>query len=271
LIPTPGKKSGEESKANLQIINKEGLLLIDSREVAEMVEKNHAHLLRDIKGYIEILTQSNFGFSDFFIENNYRDSTRRTLPCYLLTRKGCDIVANKMTGKKGVLFTAAYVTKFEEMERIIREQRDPVMDMVTKDPVIMIRYDQLQMKEQLNSVEERMMAIETRLGKQPELLGVTNLTTPQTQPVPTTDEHRWYTCKEIAMLAKPIKTTYHMVGKLATKNNLRTEQYFKIAEFNIRGQMIIRKVVFNEAAKDMLLTIIKEAKKNKRKARKRRR
>src|SRR5690606_23636378 len=32
-------------------------------------------------------------------------------------RKGCDMVANKMTGEKGVLFTAAYVTKFEEMER----------------------------------------------------------------------------------------------------------------------------------------------------------
>ena len=27
------------------------------------------------------------------------------------------MVANKMTGEKGVLFTAAYVTKFEEMEK----------------------------------------------------------------------------------------------------------------------------------------------------------
>ena len=31
----------------------------------------------------------------------------------------CDMVANKMTGEKGVLFTAAYVTKFEEMEKEI--------------------------------------------------------------------------------------------------------------------------------------------------------
>lgn len=89
----------------------------DSRLVAEMTGKEHKHLLRDIKNYADILTQSNFGLSEFFIESTYQDSTGRTLPCYLLTRKGCDMVANKMTGEKGVIFTAAYVTQFEEMER----------------------------------------------------------------------------------------------------------------------------------------------------------
>lgn len=33
------------------------------------------------------------------------------------------MVANKMTGEKGVLFTAAYVTKFEEMEKEIRKPK----------------------------------------------------------------------------------------------------------------------------------------------------
>ncbi len=37
---------------------------LDSREVAEMVDKTHAHLCRDIAGYIKVLTESNFGFSD---------------------------------------------------------------------------------------------------------------------------------------------------------------------------------------------------------------
>lgn len=66
--------------------------------------------MRDISGYAQILcnsTESNFGLSDFFIPNTYQDSTGRMLPCYLLTKKGCDMVANKMTGEKGVLFTAA--------------------------------------------------------------------------------------------------------------------------------------------------------------------
>jgi Rha family phage regulatory protein len=105
---------------DLKIIEKNGQLLVDSREVAQMVGKEHKHLLRDIKNYIEILTKSNFGLSEFFIESTYKDDTGRTLPCYFLTKKGCDMVANKMTGEKGVLFTATYVTKFEEMEQSLK-------------------------------------------------------------------------------------------------------------------------------------------------------
>jgi Rha family phage regulatory protein len=103
---------------DLTIIKHNNILMVDSREVAEMVDKEHAHLLRDIQGYMDVLRESNFGFSDFFIESSYRvEGNNKTYPCYLLTRKGCDMVANKMTGEKGVLFTAAYVTKFEEMEK----------------------------------------------------------------------------------------------------------------------------------------------------------
>lgn len=106
---------------SLTIINRGGRLLVDSREVAEMIDTRHDHLLAKIDGFIKVLsTDPNFRVSDFFIESSYQDSTGRTLKCYLLTRKGCDMVANKTTGEKGVLFTAAYVTKFEEMEQAIR-------------------------------------------------------------------------------------------------------------------------------------------------------
>lgn len=129
----------------LSIIHQNGVDVIDSRSVAEAIGKEHRHLIRDIRNYVEILEKStepkiglsenpsesnetNFGlvekndagkFSpvDFFIPSTYTDSTGRTLPCYLLTKKGCDMVANKLTGEKGVLFTAAYVTAFEKMHR----------------------------------------------------------------------------------------------------------------------------------------------------------
>ena len=44
-------------RKEMQTITMEGkeIPVIDSREVAEMVEKTHAHLMRDIKGYIEVL------------------------------------------------------------------------------------------------------------------------------------------------------------------------------------------------------------------------
>ena len=106
----------------LSIIHKNGVDVIDSREVAEAIGKEHRHLIRDIRNYAEVIensTEPNFGLSDFFIPSTYTDSTGRTLPCYLLTKKGCDMVANKMTGEKGVLFTAAYVTAFEKMREAV--------------------------------------------------------------------------------------------------------------------------------------------------------
>jgi len=109
----------------LTLIKRNGGAYIDSREVAEAIEKQHKNLLRDIAGYIghlEKSTKLNFEPSGFFLASTYFDSTGRELPCYLLSKMGCELVANKLTGEKGVLFTAAYVTKFNEMERAERAE-----------------------------------------------------------------------------------------------------------------------------------------------------
>ena len=90
---------------------------LDSRSVAEMVQKNHTDLLRNIRTYAVYFTESKIALSDFFQESSYADSTGRTLPCYLITRKGCEFIANKLTGQKGTLFTAAYINRFHEMEQ----------------------------------------------------------------------------------------------------------------------------------------------------------
>lgn len=105
---------------NLTVSNLNGKLVTDSREVADMVGKEHKNLLRDIKGYMDILQSSTLSPANFFIEDTYKNENNQLYPCYLLTKKGCDMVANKMTGKKGVLFTAIYVTKFDEMEKQIK-------------------------------------------------------------------------------------------------------------------------------------------------------
>lgn len=119
----------------LQVINHNNIDVIDSREVAEMIGKEHRNLIRDIRGYVEIIensTELKIEPSDFFFESNYKDSTGRTLPCYLLTRKGCDMVANKMTGEKGVLFTAAYVTAFEEMQKRLKMSPSPAEQLLAQ-------------------------------------------------------------------------------------------------------------------------------------------
>ena len=108
----------------LTIIKRDGGAYIDSREVAEAIGKRHDNLLRDIAGYVKIIgkfTDLNFEGCDFFVESSYFDIKGRERLCYLLSKKGCELVANKLTGEKGVLFTAAYVTKFNEMEAAERD------------------------------------------------------------------------------------------------------------------------------------------------------
>ena len=143
----------------LQVFNSNGKDVVDSREVAEMVERNHKDLLRDIRNYTGILEKSaerKIAPSDFFIPHTYRDSMGRTLPCYLLTKKGCDMVANKMTGEKGVLFTAAYVSAFEKM----REK-------ITGGSAILPR-DYPSALRALADAEEKRMALETELDRSKE-------------------------------------------------------------------------------------------------------
>lgn len=92
---------------------------LDSREVAKMVEKEHAKLLRDIKRYVKQLAEAKIGLGDFFQESTYVDENNQTRPCYQITRKGCEFIANKLTGTKGTEFTARYINRFHEMEDII--------------------------------------------------------------------------------------------------------------------------------------------------------
>lgn len=96
---------------------------INSREVAEMTGVGHKELLKKIRKYVSILGESNFAPSDFFVESTYVNSQNKVQPCYEVTKKGCEMVANKMTGEKGVLFTAAYVDRFNKMEREIALQQ----------------------------------------------------------------------------------------------------------------------------------------------------
>lgn len=123
---------------SLNIVNRDGKLLTTSMEVAKMVGKMHSHLLRDIRQYcedlqssIEDFNASNFGLVDFFIPSTYIDDKSETRPCYLITKKGCEFIAHKLTGKKGTLFTAAYITAFHNMEDALREKQSYTIE----DPI----------------------------------------------------------------------------------------------------------------------------------------
>lgn len=93
---------------------------ISSLEVADMVEKQHKNLLRDITKYNEELNQLKIEPVEFFRASTYRDGKGEIRPCFDVTKKGCEFIAHKLTGVKGTEFTAKYIDRFHDMEDVIQ-------------------------------------------------------------------------------------------------------------------------------------------------------
>lgn len=91
--------------------------VITSMEVAQMVDKKHSELLKDIRRYVGQLSEGKIPSGDFFSESIYLDSNNQSRPCFMVTKKGCEFIAHKLTGQKGTEFTARYINRFHEMER----------------------------------------------------------------------------------------------------------------------------------------------------------
>ena len=105
---------------------------ITTLEIAEMMEMRHQKVLEKLDGskdgktigIIPILTEHNFVLSDYFLESTYKDGSGKFNKCYNVTKLGCDFLANKFTGEKGILFTAKYVKRFREMERVVSSEEN---------------------------------------------------------------------------------------------------------------------------------------------------
>lgn len=96
---------------------------ISSVEVAKMVGMTHKNLLRKIDGFIDTFNGLKIEPVDFFIKSSYEDNKGESRPCYLITKMGCEFLAHKFTGEKGILFTAKYIQRFHEMEDTLKLQR----------------------------------------------------------------------------------------------------------------------------------------------------
>ena len=126
----------EESTKVVEVLpstiqNEQGELIpvIDSREVARMMGKEHREILdyiegnknRNITSIAEVLLRQDVPVSDYFIESSYLNNNVKG-KCYLVTKKGCELLGNKQQGEKGILFSLAYVERFNEMEKELKSK-----------------------------------------------------------------------------------------------------------------------------------------------------
>ena len=95
---------------------------IPSMEVADMVEMEHKYLMRNMRRYSDEMVGAEISPTDFWKDSTYRDSQNKERTCYLVTKKGCEFIAHKMTGAKGTIFTARYINRFHDMENALKTQ-----------------------------------------------------------------------------------------------------------------------------------------------------
>lgn len=114
------KKANAPAPADVQVLlpaaMMNGKAVVDSREVARMLGRPHKNLLADIHRYISAMERRkadglnfqpvarDFQLVDFFVPSTYTNDHNQTFPCYLLTQKGCEMVANKLTAKNGFVY-----------------------------------------------------------------------------------------------------------------------------------------------------------------------
>ncbi|UED81045.1 Rha family transcriptional regulator [Lysinibacillus sp. CD3-6] len=91
---------------------------IPSTEVAEMVGRDHKNVLQDIRGIIAHLDELKIQSVNYFIESSYKGGNGQQRPCFLLTKQGCELYGNRMTGADGTAFSVKYIERFNEMEQV---------------------------------------------------------------------------------------------------------------------------------------------------------
>ncbi|TDL40587.1 phage regulatory protein/antirepressor Ant [Macrococcoides bohemicum] len=113
----------------IRIENKQDLgLVVSSRTLAEELGRRHDNVKRDLEN---ILMSSNV--SALIFKSEYKDSRGRTQEEYLLTKDGFTLYMFNIQGQND--FKMAYISKFNEMENLIKNNITNIDSYMIADPV----------------------------------------------------------------------------------------------------------------------------------------
>ena len=108
-------------------------ITISSREVAEMMEVKHGHLLEKIDNINKTFDNRKIDFQKYWVESSYKtEGNNKTYREFQVTKKGCEFLAHKSTGEKGIVFTDRYMDKFEAMEKALKSPSYMIEDPIKR-------------------------------------------------------------------------------------------------------------------------------------------
>lgn len=104
----------------IKVIEKEGLLVVTSRQVASDFEKRHADVIEKIEEFIK--TENSV--MTMFIESSYKAGTGKSYKEYLITRDGFSLLVMGFTGAKALQWKLKYIEAFNKMETKLKEIKE---------------------------------------------------------------------------------------------------------------------------------------------------
>ena len=129
---------GEIMREIIKVENIDGKVLTTSRHVAEVFNKNHNHIRRDVKEILEINPKLDTSFK----EVEYKDSMNRSQKEYLMDRDGFTLLAMGFTGKESLDWKLKYIDAFNKMEEQLKNQSPQISEkdqmllkLFSKDPI----------------------------------------------------------------------------------------------------------------------------------------
>ena len=91
-----------------------------SLKVAEVFEKEHKNVIRDIRKLIADANQLKIEPVKMFDESTYIDKKNEQRPMYYMNRDGFTLLAMGFTGEKALRFKLAYINAFNRMEEELK-------------------------------------------------------------------------------------------------------------------------------------------------------
>lgn len=134
----------------IKITEKEGQLVVTSRQIAGDFEKRHA----DVIEKIEELIKTENSVMTMFIESSYKAGTGKSYKEYLITRDGFSLLVMGFTGSKALQWKLKYIEAFNKMETKLKEIKK-------LSPMELMELQFKALKEQ----EEKIVQVENKVDK----------------------------------------------------------------------------------------------------------
>ena len=201
---------------------KNNQVVVSSRQVAEKFGKLHKDVLENIR---EIIKAENSALT-FYQENTYKAGTGKNYPEYLMNRDGFTLLAMGFTGKDALQWKMKYIAAFNEMEAQLNNK--PVSQLKEKEVEAKLNNS----RARLNNSRARMAALilkcadKTKSDTYKEICNknaVDVLAGREVMPMLLT-ERQTLSAKEVG---EKLGISENMVGRLANKYNLKTDEYGK--------------------------------------------